>query len=464
MSDDDKNDFPGDDSRRNSDNPKSSKRVRRRETLQITERPISSLKPSPHNARRHSPMQIAQIKASIARFGFLTAVLVDGEGTILAGHGRVMAARELGITAVPTVEVTDLTPEETRAYMLADNKIALNAEWDERILADELTFLSVPELDFPVELTGFSTAELDLILDGTTEPAPDPADEVEIPTGPPVSRVGDLWLLGPHRLLCGSALERTSYVQLMCGERAQLVVTDPPYNVKINGHVGGGGKIRQREFVMASGEMSDPEFTEFLRTAFTRIVENADDGAIAFAFMDWRHIRNVLDAGQSVFTELKNLIVWNKMSGGMGSFYRSQHELCFAFKVGSAPHINNFRLGETGRYRANVWNYPGASTFKRGRLADLAMHPTVKPLSMIADAIRDCSKRKGIVLDPFAGSGTILLAAEKTGRMARAIELDPIYVDTAISRWEKQTGGHATLADSGMTFAAVRHGRDQITS
>jgi DNA modification methylase len=264
-----------------------------------------------------------------------------------------------------------------------------------------------------------------------------------------------MWQLGSHRLLCGSALDLDAYPRLLEGGKADLVVTDPPFNVKIEGNVGGLGRIRHRDFAMASGEMSRQEFTSFLSTAFSNIAAHCVDGALSFVFMDWRHLREVLDAGESTFSELKNLVVWNKDNGGMGSLYRSKHELIFVFKLGTAPHINNVELGRHGRNRSNVWDYPGISSMRRGRLDELAMHPTVKPVAMIADAIKDASNSKGLVLDPFAGSGTILIAAEKTGRHAAAIELTPGYVDVAVRRWELYTGKPAVLVQTGETFEEV---------
>ena len=427
----------------------------------IEQRLVSSLHASPHNARSHGPKQISQLKAGIKRFGFLVPILIDADSVILAGHGRLMAAQALGLETVPTILVDHLTLAEKRAYMLADNKVATNAGWDEQQLAIELDFLCTQELDFDVELTGFDTFEIDQIQLGNSPASkakPDPDDTVPVPVGPPVSQLGDLWELGVHRLVCGNALERDALSTLMRGDEAQMVISDPPFNVPIQGHVGGAGKIKHREFPMASGEMSDPEFVEFLRSAFNRMVENSEDGAIIYIFMDWRHMWHVLDAGKA-FDELKNLCLWDKGVGGMGTFYRSQHEMIFVFKNGTSPHINNFGLGEKGRYRTNVWKYPGANTFKKGGAKDLSLHPTVKPVAMIVDAIRDCSHRKGIVLDPFAGSGTILIAAEKTGRIARAIELDPLYVDTAIERWQVWTGHEAIHAETGLTYAEMKTAR-----
>jgi DNA modification methylase len=318
---------------------------------------------------------------------------------------------------VPTVRVDHLTPAQIRAYVIADNRIAENAGWNRELLTLELQELSV-ELNFDVTVTGFETAEIDLLINELTEDTADDADEVPAidRSVPAVSRLGDRWRIGDHFLLCGDALKTDSYVNLLGAQKAQMVFTDPPYNVAISGNVSGLGKVKHREFAMASGEMSAHEFTEFLEEAFLRLAEFSTDGSIHFTFMDWRHVRELLEAAAKPYSELKNLCVWAKTNAGMGSLYRSQHELVFVFKKGTAPHVNNVELGRFGRNRTNVWNYPGANTFGSDRNAELAMHPTVKPLALVADAILDCSKRGGIILDAFAGSGTTLIAAEKTGR------------------------------------------------
>ena len=423
-------------------------------TNQIVERKITSLRPYPRNARTHSRKQVKQIAASIERFGFTNPVLISDDGEIIAGHGRVEAAKVLGWKAVPTLALSHLSETERRAYVLADNKLALNAGWDKEILAIELQALS--DLNFDTELTGFSLAEIDLVLDEASEADPDGGDaaedDVKFATGLPVSRQGDLWFLGRHRLLCGDARSAINFEALMGGERADLVFTDPPYNVKIDGNVCGLGSVRHREFAFASGEMGKAQFTAFLTETLDNIGAVMRDGAIAFVCMDWRHMGELLAAGEASFTELKNLVVWKKTNGGMGAFYRSKHELIFVFKQGTAEHTNSFGLGETGRYRTNVWDYAGISSISGSRSEELAMHPTVKPVALIADAIRDCSRRGEVVLDCFGGSGSTLIAAEKTGRSARLVEYDPLYCDTIIRRWEKLTGKRALLAVTNETF------------
>ncbi|MEE4200438.1 site-specific DNA-methyltransferase [Erythrobacter sp.] len=420
----------------------------------VVETPITALTPSPRNARTHSRKQIRQIAESIKRFGFTNPVLVDDKLRIIAGHGRLEAAKLLGMTAVPTLTLSHMSEAERRAYMLADNKLALNAGWDPEILAIEMQALI--DLDFDVELTGFSLAEIDFAIGAAAEadPAARDAPEDNIPEQRPVavSRRGDIWQLGEHRLICGDARSEADFAALMEGRRADLVFTDPPYNVRIDGNVCGKGEVRHREFAFASGEMSEDEFIRFLTDTLGNAAGVMRDGSIAFICMDWRHMGELLDAGRSVFTELKNLVVWNKTNGGMGTFYRSKHELIFVFKQGEAPHTNTFGLGDTGRYRTNVWDHPGISSIGTARAEELAMHPTVKPVALVADAILDCSRRGEIVLDCFAGSGSTLIAAEKTGRRARLIEYDPLYCDTIIRRWEAYTGRSANHVESGETF------------
>jgi len=424
---------------------------------QITERPISALRPYARNARTHSKKQVKQIAASISRFGFNNPVLISDDNEIIAGHGRVEAARQLGWTTVPTIALSHLSDRERQAYILADNKLALNAGWDREILAIELQALV--DVDFDVELTGFSLAEVDLVLDEHSDADPDraemPEDEVPVLHGEPVTRRGDIWMLGRHRLLCGDARVRDDFTALLGDDSADLVFTDPPYNVKIDGNVCGLGSVRHREFAFGSGEMSAAQFIAFLVATLGNASAVMRDGAIAYVCMDWRHMRDLLEAGEQVFTELKNLVVWNKTNGGMGTFYRSKHELIFVFKQGTAEHTNTFGLGDTGRYRTNVWDYAGISSIGAHRSEELAMHPTVKPVALIADAIRDCSRRGEIVLDCFGGSGSTLIAAEKTGRIGRLIEYDPLYCDTIVRRWEKLTGKRATLEGTHACFEDV---------
>lgn len=423
--------------------------------LSISYQPIDTLTPYPRNARNHSKHQIRQIAASIKEFGFTNPVLTNVANTIVAGHGRVEAAKLLGMKEVPTIRLEGLSEDQIRAYILADNRLAEKAGWDPAILSIELQHLMALDTSFDVTITGFEIPEIDLILQ-ELRPEKDAADEVreEEFSGPAVSRPGDLWQLGKHRVLCGNALEERAFRLLMGSSRAAAVFVDPPYNVKIDGHVCGNGATHHREFAMASGEMSEAEFVAFLSTGLRLLARHSELGSVHYVCIDWRHMKELLAAGGQVYDALLNLCVWVKDNGGMGSLYRSRHELVFVFRNGKGQHCNNVQLGRFGRNRTNVWEYPGVNTFsKQGDEGNLlALHPTVKPVALVADAILDCSSRGDIVLDAFLGSGTTLMAAERVGRVCRGIELDPIYVDTAIRRWQRYTGERALHAETGETF------------
>ena len=430
--------------------------------LKITYKDPAQLKPRARTPRTHTAKQIKQIAASIKEFGFISPILTDGADGIIAGQGRAEAAKLIGMNDVPTVRVDHLTPAQIRAYVIADNRLAENAGWDRELLALELQELSV-ELNFDVTVIGFETAEIDLLINELNKDTPDEADDVpEVDRSvPAVSRPGDRWRIGNHVLLCGDALKRDSYVNLLGEQKAQMVFTDPPFNVAIAGHVSGLGKVKHREFAMASGEMSTHEFTKFLATAFMHLADFSSNGSLHFICMDWRHIRELLEAAAKPYSELKNLCVWAKTNAGMGSLYRSAHELLFLFKKGTAPHINNVELGRFGRNRTNVWTYPGMNSFGKDRGAELAMHPTVKPLALVTDVILDCSRRGGIILDAFAGSGTTLIAAEKTGRRGFGIEIDCHYIDTIIRRFEEVYDLKAVHADSKLDFDRLRNKRSE---
>lgn len=430
--------------------------------LKIKYQAAASLQAQERVARTHSKKQIKQIARSIERYGFITAVLVTGDGKIIAGHARVAAALLLGMNEVPTVCIDHLSDAERRAYIIADNKLALSAGWDKELLALELQDLAI--VGFDLEDTGFSLAEADLVIDAAKEASPSPEndvpeDEVPPPADHAVTRRGDIWQLGRHRLICGDARCPGGYAALLEGETVDLMFTDPPYGCKINGHVSGLGKVKHREFAMASGEMSDEQFTEFLVSSLSPAAACCKDGAIAFVFMDWRGAGALMTAGKVAFTEQKQLCVWNKRNGGMGTFYRSKMELVFVYKVGTAPHTNTFGLGDTGRYRTNVWDYAGINSMSATRAEELSLHPTVKPVALVADAILDCTRRGEIVLDPFGGSGSTLIAAEKCGRVGRLIEYDPLYCDTIIRRYEQYPGKQAVLRGTGETFDEVADGR-----
>lgn len=419
-------------------------------SLRVVVRPIETLTPDPKNARRHPSKQIQQLAASIAAFGFIVPVLIDRHDRVVSGHGRLLAAGELGITEVPTIRIDHLNDAERRAFQIADNELTTHAEWDEDLLAEQLSILSATDLDFDIEVTGFELPVIDLMIQRRAETLEPDQDDDVVEGGPAVSRIGDVWLLGPHRVACGSALDPATYSALMGADRATMVFTDPPWNVPVQGHIGGLGKRKHREFIQASGEMSDAEFRVFVRDAYALMVRFSVDGSLHYVACDWRHVRTFLEAGDGLYAEVKNLCVWNKGTGSMGSQYRSQFELFILFKAGKAPHINNIQLGRFGRTRTNVWDYPGMNSFAResdeGNLLDL--HPSVKPVALVADAILDATHRGDIVLDPFLGSGSTVIAAERTGRIARGVELDPSYVDVVVRRYQRLTKRavvHATI-------------------
>jgi DNA modification methylase len=417
---------------------------------------ISVLKPSPRNARTHSKKQVRQIAKSIVRFKWTYPILIDEDEFIIAGHGRYLAALELGLKQVPVIVMTGLNDAEKRALALADNKIAANAGWERTILATELGELAVllPEYKLELDITGFEPAEFDALMSDMIDAEVDPADQLPEIAESPVSRRADLWLLGSHRLFCGDAGTDDDLRALMTHERAAMVFADPPYNLRISS-VQGRGRIKHREFASASGEMSPRQFTEFHVKWMALAARYSADGSIHFVCMDWRHLGETLAAGEQAYSELKNLVVWNKSNAGQGSFYRSQHELIFVFKNGDAPHQNNIELGRHGRSRSNIWNYSGVNSFRTGRLDDLTVHPTVKPVALVADAMRDCSRRGDLILDPFMGSGTTILAAERVGRRGYGMEIDPLYVDAAIRRWQDVTKRDAILKSTGQTFDEI---------
>jgi DNA modification methylase len=421
---------------------------------------LSRLKPHPEKLRRHSEQQLTLLAAGIRRFGCLSAIVVDERDVILKGHAVCEAAKRAELVEVNVVRALHLTTAEKRAYRIADNKLAELSDWDEALLKVELTDLSGFDLGFDVALTGFSTTEIDLIIDGPPAQESDTADELPAFRESAVTRPGDLWVFAnKHRLLCGDARDPKSYVRVLGTNLARMAVVDAPYNVKIGGHVSGLGRRTHNEFAMASGEMTREEFTSFLQAAFENLAGHTMNGSLHYQFMDHAHIEEMVVAGAQAYTKRLNVLVWAKSNGGMGAFYRSRHELIFLYKNGSASHVNNIQLGKDGRYRTNVLEYPGANAFSRGRDEDLARHPTSKPWRLIGDLICDASNPGDWVLDCFAGGGTILIACEKTRRRAAAIEIDAVYCDLSVERWEKLTGKQAILEATGQTYAQVKDAR-----
>jgi DNA modification methylase len=413
--------------------------------LAVTYRPVGTLRPDPRNARTHPKQQVDQIVASIRQFGFVNPILADPDGRIIAGHGRLMAAKAMGLAEVPTIHIQGLSETQKRALRIADNKIALGAGWNLDVLKVELAELGSLDLEFDLSVTGFSTGELDVILNGSA----DPDDEVipEVPASPR-TRLGDIWILGEHRVGCGDARD-LDFVRRLVGDEAAIdtAFLDPPYNVRISGHANAVG--RHREFAMASGEMDEAEFRAFLKQTLGVSSSVSRDAAVHFVCMDWRHMDDVSAVGKAVYGDLLNVCVWNKSNAGMGSLYRSKHELVFVFRIGHMPHLNAVELGKHGRNRTNVWDYASVNSFKGSRREDLGLHPTVKPSALVADAIQDVTRRGDLVLDLFLGSGTTLVAAERVGRRFRGLDIDPAYVDVAIDRWTSMTGGVPERAEGG---------------
>ncbi|SHN82511.1 site-specific DNA-methyltransferase [Bradyrhizobium erythrophlei] len=420
--------------------------------------PIVELHPNPKNAKKHPEKQIALLQANFEQFGFTTPLLVDEDNKIIAGHARFEAAKRSRFEHLPVIRLSHLTATQKQGVALADNRLAELSTWNLDILTEELSFLfdASTELDFDPGIVGFETVEIDQIIgDDTKKDRADPADVFATlpPETPAVTSAGDIWECDEHRLLCGDATNPDDYAALMGRDQVAMVFTDPPYNVPNAGHVSKREGVR--EFAMAAGEMSSREFSAFLSIVFGNIFAYMQAGAVGFFCMDWRHLSELWAAAHPVFGAMRNLIVWVKPNAGMGSFYRSQHELICVYATPGKP-INNFGLGGKGRHRTNVWQYPGFNSFGRGRDETLAMHPTVKPVAMVVDALKDCSDRGGVVLDPFAGSGTTMIAAERTKRRARLMEIDPLYCDTIVERWQTFTGKTARLAETNETFAEVK--------
>ena len=426
------------------------------------------LKPDPENARRHSARQIRQIADSIATFGFNVPILVDGDLNVIAGHGRLQAARRLRWSEVPTIQLERLSETQRRAFAIADNRLTEVAAWDDRLLAEQLLKLTSVALDFDIETIGFDISEIDLrieSLSAITTSASEPA--IPDVRGPAVTRVGELWLLGRHRVLCGDAREAAAHAELMGTERAAAAFSDPPCDAAIDGAGSGLGRAPRRECATAAGETtSEAAFAEFLAVTFERMKASSHPGSPAFICMDWRRLVELLAAAESASLDMLDLCVWAKPNAGRGSLYRSQHELVFVFKLGTGPDRDDVQLGACGRKRSNLWAYAAAPGFGRtgeeGRLA--ALRPTVKPTAMIADAILDVTRRGDIVVDPFLGGGATLMACERTGRRCCGIELDPLSCDVIVRRWQAHTGGSARLAGAGDRFDDVSTARGRAAA
>jgi DNA modification methylase len=403
--------------------------------------------------RKHPKRQINKLVKLIKRAGFNAPIWIDNDNKVIAGEARIAAAKVLGMTHIPAIRIKHLTEPEARALRLADNRLGEMSSWDRTALA--LEFNVVFDHNVDMDLTGFDTGETDLII--TSQLAkPNAVALDDCPTiAQPVSIIGDIWCCDLHRVGHGDARDADFIARLMKSDTAAQVFMDPPYNVPVNGHVCGAGKIKHEEFVMGSGEFSKTEFKQFLETILSRAAECAKDGGLLYVCMDWRSIHSLIDASEKAGLSYLNLCVWAKSNAGLGGLYRSQHELVAVFKKGVKPHRNNVQLGRFGRNRSNLWRYEGANSINPERRKELGMHPTVKPAALCADAILDCSNRGDIILDLFLGSGTVLVAAEDTGRVCYGAEIYGPYVDMAVRRWQEFTGRDAVLEETGQTFSEV---------
>jgi DNA modification methylase len=427
--------------------------------IQIEHRAVADLVLDSRNPRQHSKRQMNQLADSIREFGFVMPVVADGNGLVVIGHGRILAARKLGIPRIPVVEIRHLSSVQLKALRIADNRLAQNAYWDERLLGESLLELKELDGDFDLSITGFSLPRIELAIEKLSEAAVEDADDASSKPAAPVCQVGDVWKLGDHLLHCGDATSEVAFANVMTDDRADVVFIDPPYNGRIDGHVSGNGK--DREFAQASGEFSREEFTRLLTDSCTLLKNFSKNGAVHFVCMDWKHLHELLEASREIYAELKNIVVWVKSTAGTGSLYRSQHQLMCVFKSGAGRHTNNIKPGKKGRNGTDVWKYDSARG--QGREGDnaLELHATVKPVQLVMDALLDCSNRGDIVLDCFLGSGTTLLAAERTGRICRGIEPDPLYADTAIRRWHHLTGRDAVRVSDSKLFCELEADAEQ---
>lgn len=430
-------------------------------SLALEEISPANLVGAARNVRRQEAAHIREVAASIAELGFCDPVLIGSGNTILDGVIRVEAAKQLGLPRIPCIRVQHLTGVEQRLLRVACNRLAEKGGWNLEDLKIEFEELIVEQT--PIEISGFSAPEIDQILLGHDPPPHEKGPLAPAHGAIAIAQQGDVFHLGGHRIVCGSATENDVFALLMQGEDpARLVLTDQPYNVRIAGNVTGGP---HREFAMASGEMSEPEFLSFNLAWIKAALNHLADGGLFGTFIDWRGLPNVHAAATELGLVPINLIVWAKTNAGMGSLYRSQHELLPLFKKGKGNHLNNINLGRKGRWRSNLWVYPGASSIGSEARMGLRDHPTVKPTALLEDALLDVTARGDIVIDPFLGSGSTLIAAERAGRRCRGVEIDPLYVDVIIRRYQAETGREAILEATGEPFVALTaHRRDERTN
>jgi DNA modification methylase len=429
--------------------------------LTVLYRKVAEIHENPRNPRKHSRKQRRQIEASIRKFGFVAPILVDGSGMVIGGNACLRVAIEAGLEEVPCIVIDHLSEDDIRGLIIALNRHAENSDWDNSILAVELA--EITKYFDDLDALGFTTPEMEAVFADAAKQLEFQLDPDIPPSGIKVIRrchVGDIYELGRHRLICGDARDPLVIRMLLNGEKAEMVFTDRPYNVAIASNVSGRGRVKHQDFVMGAGEMTPEEFTTLLSDTLRNAASVSIDGSILFVFMDWRHMEELQEAAKLVGLQLLNLIVWAKDMPGLGSLYRSQHELVFVFKTGTGRHTNNIELGRHGRNRSNLWQYPAINSRKNGSRAELQLHPTAKPVTLVADAIKDVSKRNGIVLDLFGGSGSTLLAAEETGRRARICELDPHYCDVTLTRYEAATKDEAVLVACGWPRTTLTDGGD----
>jgi len=417
-----------------------------------------SLKPYPGNPHKHPKQQIEQIRASIRAYGIVRPVVTDEEGIIIDGEALWQAAKLEGNTSVPVLRLFGLSETQKRELRIGLNKHPHNADWDAEQLRIEIEAILAVHIDLDLGVIGMSVGQVDkLLIAGDTDPADDTIPEIA-PRA--VSQPGDIWIADGHRIGCGDCRDLPFLRQVVGSRPVDCSVTDPPYNRAITGDATTGrGRARHPEFLMASGEMSDEAFEGFLHDALSGFAKVSRDGAVHYVFMDHQHLDTLLTVGKRVYAQRLNICVWNKSNAGMGSLYRSKHELICVFRVGDAAHFNAVQLGKHGRNRTNVWDYPSVNTFGGSRRRDLELHPTVKPTGLVADAILDVTRRGDLVLDGFLGSGTCLVACERTGRLCRGVEINPLYVDLSLQRWSERTGLDAVLESTGQGFSQVRAGR-----
>jgi len=426
--------------------------------LQIENISTEKLIPYSKNLRNHSKEKITKLAKLISEFGFLTPILIDSERQeVIAGEARLLAAKKLGSKDIPTIQVAHLTPAQIKAFRIADNKIVEGSSWDTEALKLEL--LDLQELGFDLSLTAFELPEIEMLILDDEQSLSD-EDSIPAPASTTYLRLGDIFLVGRHTIICGDSRDSLLISSHIDEKLVDIVVSDPPYNLAINGHVLAQNSTHD-EFAMASGEMSTTEFTEFLTAWFQSSFMVSKEGSIHYHFMDHHHLKEMLDAGDVVYDKRLNICVWSKTNAGMGSLYRSQHEMCCVFKKGTESHTNNIQLGKFGRNRSNIWTYSGMNTFSSERDELLAFHPTVKNTEMIADILLDASNPGELVLDGFLGSGTTLIAAEKTNRICIGVEIEPKYIDVAIKRFQSISDESIIHKETGLTYEELIKIRSQ---